>query len=50
MFSTLTFLKTKLRNLLDGHLEVVVGIYSQKIYTLQSFPYDTSIPVSTGGR
>ena len=40
-FSSLTFLKNKLRNSLDEHLEVVVGMYSQKIYTLQSFPYDT---------
>jgi hypothetical protein len=40
-FSFLTFLKNKLRNLLDEHLEVVVGMYSQKIYILQSFPYDT---------
>ena len=40
VFSSVSFLKTKLRNSLDPHLGVVVGMYSQKIYTLQNFPYD----------
>ena len=39
VFSSLSFLKTKLRNPLDPHLGVVVGMYSQNIYTLQNFPY-----------
>ena len=40
VFSSMSFLKTKLRNSLDPHLGVVVGMYSQNIYTLQNFPYD----------
>ena len=40
VFSSVSFLKTKLRNPLDPHLGLVVGMYSQKIYTLQNFPYD----------
>jgi hypothetical protein len=40
VFSSVSFLKTKLRNSLDPHLGVVVGMYSQNIYTLQNFPYD----------
>jgi hypothetical protein len=40
-FSSLSFLKNKLRNALDEHLELVVGMYSQKIFSLESFPYDT---------
>jgi hypothetical protein len=35
-----SFLKTKLRNSLDPHLGLVVGMYSQNLYTLQNFPYD----------
>jgi hypothetical protein len=40
VFSSVSFLKTKLRNFLDPHLGVVVGMYSQNICTLQNFPYD----------
>ena len=40
VFSSVSFLKTKLRNSLDPHLELVVGMYSQNLYTLQNFPYD----------
>jgi hypothetical protein len=39
-FSSLAFLKNKLQNALDTHLECVVGIYSQKIFTLETFLYD----------
>jgi len=39
-FSSLAFLKNKLRNSLDTHLELVVGMYSQKLFSLESFPYD----------
>jgi len=39
-FSSLAFLKNKLRNSLDTHLECVVGMYSQKIFTLENFPYE----------
>jgi hypothetical protein len=40
VFSSVYFLKTKLRNSLDPHLGVVVGMYSQNIYALQNFPYN----------
>jgi hypothetical protein len=38
-FSSLTFLKNKLQAMLNLHLPLVVGMYSQKIYTLKTFPY-----------
>lgn len=41
-FSTLSFLKNKLRNALNEHLPLVVGMYSQKLYTLDSFPYQAA--------
>jgi hypothetical protein len=40
-FSTLSFLKSKLHNSLDQHLELVVGMYLQQLYTLQDFPYNS---------
>ena len=40
-FLLVTFLKDKLRNRLDGdHLDLVVGMQSQSVYTLTSFPYE----------
>jgi hypothetical protein len=40
-FSSLTFLKDKLRNRLEGdHLSVVVGMHLQGVYSLKTFPYD----------
>ena len=40
-FSSVTFLKDKLCNTLDGdHLGLVVGIHNQSIYTLTLFPYE----------
>jgi len=38
-FSSLSFLKSKLRATLVENLEVAVGMYSQKVFTLESFPY-----------
>jgi hypothetical protein len=38
-FSSLAFLKSKLRATLDPHLPLVVGLYSQKAFTLKSFSY-----------
>jgi len=38
-FSSLAFLKLKLRASLVENLEVIVGMYSQKAFTLESFPY-----------
>jgi hypothetical protein len=39
-FSALTFLKDKVRNKLDDHLLVVIGMHAQQVYTLPNFPYD----------
>jgi hypothetical protein len=40
-FSTLSFMKSKLRNHFNEHLHTVVGMYSQTFFTLNTFPYDT---------
>jgi hypothetical protein len=40
-FSSLNFLKDRLRNRLDQHLQVVVGMHGQQVYSLKTFPYDT---------
>jgi hypothetical protein len=40
-FSSLTFLKDKLRNRLEGnHLGIAVGIHAQSMYSLKTFPYN----------
>jgi hypothetical protein len=40
-FSSLTFLKDKLRNrLASDHLSVIMGMYGQQVFTLENFPYD----------
>ena len=39
-FSALNFLKDRLRNRLDKHLGVVVGMHAQSVYSLRNFPYD----------
>jgi len=33
-------MKSRLRNCLNEHLHIVVGMYSQTFYTLNTFPYD----------
>jgi len=40
-FSTLSFMKSKLKNHFNEHLHTVVGMYSQTFFTLNTFPYDT---------
>jgi hypothetical protein len=40
-FSTLSFMKSKLRNHFNEHLHIVVGMYSQTFFILNTFPYDT---------
>jgi hypothetical protein len=40
-FSSVRFFKNKLRNPLDNNLDVVVGMFSQRVFTLETFPYDT---------
>ncbi len=39
-FSTLSFMKSRLRNCLNEHLHIVVGMYSQTFYILNTFLYD----------
>jgi hypothetical protein len=40
-FSTLSLMKSKLKNRLNEHLHMIVGMYSQTFFTLNTFPYDT---------
>jgi hypothetical protein len=40
-FSTFFFMKSKLRNCLNEHLNNVVGMYSQSFFSLNTLPYDT---------
>jgi len=37
-FSTITFMKSKLRNQLTINLDMVVKMYAQDFFTLQTFP------------
>jgi hypothetical protein len=39
-FSTFFFMKSKLKNHLNEHLHIVVGMYFQTFYTLDTFSYD----------
>jgi hypothetical protein len=45
-FSSVSFLKNKLRNCLNPHLELV-AMYSQKFFTLENFPYQASYDLWT---
>jgi hypothetical protein len=38
-FSSLKFIKSKLRNRLEGNLDIVVSVFSQGYYDLESLPY-----------
>jgi hypothetical protein len=40
-FSTISFMKSKLRNRLNEHLNIAVGMYFQTFFGLNTFPYDT---------
>ncbi len=40
-FFTFSFMKSKLRNRFNEHLNIVVGMYSQTFCNLNTFPYDT---------
>jgi hypothetical protein len=42
-FSTLTFMKTRLQNSLCEHLDLVVCMYVQPFYTVDTFPYHDAI-------
>jgi hypothetical protein len=38
-FSSLKFIKSRLKNRLEGYLNTVVSVFSQGYYNLESFPY-----------
>jgi hypothetical protein len=38
-FSSLKFIKNRLRNRLEGNLDTTVSVFSQGYYNLESFPY-----------
>jgi len=42
-FSTLKFIKTRLRNRLCEHLDLVVCMFARPFYTIDTFPYDDVI-------
>ncbi len=47
-FSSLAFLNSKLWATLDPHLPLVVGMYNQKFFTLENFPYTTTFDAWIG--
>jgi hypothetical protein len=38
-FSSLKFIKSRLKNRLEGNLDTIVTVFSQGYYNLESFPY-----------
>jgi hypothetical protein len=44
-FSTVGFVKGKLRNKLVEHLPLCVKMFTQKFYTLRSFPYQEAVDI-----
>jgi hypothetical protein len=42
-FSTINFMKSKLCNCLTTHFDLVVQMYAQKFYKLETFPFYTTI-------
>ncbi len=40
-FSTLSFMKSKLKNYFNKHLHTITRMYSQTFYILDTFPYGT---------
>jgi hypothetical protein len=42
-FFTLTFMKTKLKNLLMKHLELIIVMFNQRFFTMQNFPFGAVI-------
>jgi len=49
-FSTLTLMKTSLWNRLCEHLDMVVWMFAQPFYTIDTFPYDDAITTWTHER
>jgi hypothetical protein len=44
-FSTVSFVKGKLRNKLVEHLPLCVKMFTQKFYTLRNFPYQEVVDI-----
>jgi len=42
-FSNLGFMKSKLKNRLTTHLDLVVKMFVQKFFTLNTFPFDVAM-------
>jgi hypothetical protein len=42
-FSTLAFMKDKLCNKLDVHLDTIIHMFAQKFYIQENFPYHEAI-------
>ncbi len=42
-FSTFTSMKTKLNNRLTKHLELIILMFNQKVFTMQNFPFGVAI-------
>jgi hypothetical protein len=43
IFSTLMVMKTRLRNRLCEHFDLMVCMFAQPFYTVDTFPYDDAI-------
>jgi hypothetical protein len=43
IFSTLMFMKTRFHNQLCEHLDLVVRMFAQPFYIVDTFPYDNAI-------
>jgi hypothetical protein len=50
IFSTLMFMKTRLQNKLSEHLDLVVRMFAQPFYTVDTFPYDDAIMILIDGK
>jgi hypothetical protein len=46
-FSTLSFIKSKLKNRFNEYLHIVVGMYFQIFFTLNTFPYEHVLMIET---
>jgi hypothetical protein len=42
IFSTFSFMESKLQNKLCEHFATIVGMFSQPFFTLENLPYDTT--------
>lgn len=42
MFSTLNFMKSKLKNKLQEYLPMIMGMYTQTFFELDNFPYNAT--------